>query len=313
MNLSFLQSRDSYTTTFSLEQLMSLVKKEKWHLYHVMIDEETIYFEALLSEYFKIAKYKEIHYLKTTGIFGYIRFFLSKKRNWSSLLASILSLWIYSNTIWDISIKGENANLTEQLLNSFNQAGIHQFAMFVSDTELMNLEEKLRQSYFKEIEWLNIERKGDSLKIVYMPRKQAFKEILKYEPLISKKEAIVAYFEVESGRKLVKINDYVKIGDVLVTPDIIDAFGNTKKTYVKGVIFGYTMYTLEAELEWPYQDDISKPFAYYRLLFHLRNEISNELTKNERIESENILHFSQQEGKIKMNIQYTLYEDITKP
>ena len=156
-------------------------------------------------------------------------------------------------------------------------------------------------------------RNGDSLVVRFMPREKAIREEMGYESLVARKEAVVAYFEVLSGKKLVKVNDYVKVGDELVSSKIIDSFGKEKQIYVKGRVFGKTMYVLEEELLWPYDFEITKPFAYYRLLFSVRNIISKELDEDEEILTENILQFSQLEGTIKMKVQYTLYEDITRP
>ena len=59
--------------------------------------------------------------------------------------------------------------------------------------------------------------------------------------------------------------------------------------------------------------NIHDALVYLRLLFDCRNQISKEISDGERIESEKVLQFIHEEGKIKIKIHYTLYEDLTRP
>lgn len=313
MKFSLFRNVDAYSTTLSLTELFALVRSEKWHLHNLLIESTQIYFEAPISDYWKISKHSKIEYLKTTGIAGYVRRYLSYKRNWISLLAAILSIWIYSNIIWNVEVQGEGDELSVKLVDSMRVEGIEPYAFLVSTQKIRRVEEQLKEDYFDEIEWLNMEHNGSSLSLHFRPRKKAIREPLGYEPLVARKEAVIAYFDVESGKKIVKVNDYVKVGDILVTSDLVDSLGKPKRTFVKGKVFGYTFVELEANLRWPYGFEESKPLAYFRILFHIRGKIAQQLSKEEHIESENILHFSHTKGTIRMKIQYTLYEDITKP
>lgn len=304
---------DCYSSILSLNELLYVIRSKQVFVYNVHFVKDEIFFESSISNYYKLISCDGICYVGTIGILGYVRRFFSVKRNWIIFISCVISLFLYSNIIWDVSIVGEEDVLIERLKESMIENGIWEYSMFVSDNELSDLELVLKNEYFNEIEWLNLIRKGDSILVQFMPRESAVREEWGYEPIVARKEAVVAYFEVLSGRKLVRINDYVKEGDVLVSPTFLDSFGKEKKTFVKGRVFGNTLYVLEKELVWPYEFELTKPFAFFRLLFSIRGDIAKELGEAERILTENILQFSYQEGTIIMKVQYTLYEDITRP
>ena len=127
------------------------------------------------------------------------------------------------------------------------------------------------------------------------------------------KEGVVALFDVKSGYKLVTLNQHIKIGDELITSQIIDSTGESKQTYVLGKVYAYTYNEVIKSINWPYTYELTKPWAFYNLLLECREDISNELSYDEKIIDENILQFYYEEGTINMKILYTLYEDITHP
>lgn len=313
MRLFNLIGLDCYSSILSLNELMFVIKSKGVFIYNVHYVENELYFESSVSNYYKLSSCDGINYIGTLGILGYIRRFFYVKRNWIVVMSCIISIWLYSNTIWDVFIVGEEDRLIEHLRESMIENNVWEFSLFVSDIELSDLELRLKSEFFDEIEWINLVRKGDSILVQFMPRESAIREEWGYEPLVARKEAVVTYFDVLSGRKLVGINDYVKSGDILVSPTFLDSFGKEKKTFVKGKVYGNTLCIIEKDLVWPYEFEATKPIAFFRLLFSIRGEIAQELGEDERILSENILQFSEQEGTIMMKVQYTLYEDITRP
>lgn len=305
-------SYDAYNTTLTIPQLLQIIKTKQLHIINLKQQEDHLYFEASIQNYYTLSKISNIHYLNTTGILGNIKRILSTKRNYYSILASLFSLLLYTNTLWEIEIKGEDRGLKDQILESLHEDNIYVYRVGLSKQDILMKEEQLKEEFFDQIEWLNITKQGGMLSIQFIEREEAIIYPLGYEPLVASKDAVIAYFEVESGKKLVKIDQYVNKGDILVTSEVIDSNGNVRHTYVRGKVYGYTQYYKEVNITVEHIEEYMKPLAFLKALLTLRNEIAKEIDQGEHIVTENILHFSLVKGTIVMKIQYTLYEDITR-
>ncbi|MBR3694586.1 MAG: sporulation protein YqfD [Erysipelotrichales bacterium] len=305
-------SYDAYTTTLTIPQLLQLIKTHHLQIRNLIQQEEHLYFEASIQSHYKLSKVSNIQYLYTTGILGTLKRTLSNTRNYYSILACILSLFLYTHTLWDIQFKGEDQILRNKILEVLQENDIYVYKVGLTKQEILAIEESLKEEFFEEIEWLNITKQGGMLSIQFIERKEANIYPTGYEPLAATKDAVIAYFEVESGKKLVKMDQYVNKGDILVTSEVVDSKGEIKHTYVRGKVYGYTQYYKEVNIPVEYTEEYMKPLAFLKALLTLRNEISKEITPGEYIQSENILQFSLTQGTIVMKIQYTLYEDITR-
>ena len=105
-------------------------------------------------------------------------------------------------------------------------------------------------------------------------------------------------------------NDVVKKGDLLVSNILLDSMNLPEEIYVKGRVFAYTWSDFSVEMP---NNSLPEGVQFFQLLFQARRIISEELGEDEKIVSENILQFSVNDDKIKMDLHYTLLEDISSP
>ena len=73
-----------------------------------------------------------------------------------------------------------------------------------------------------KIDYLNVYQKGSVLHVEYTPASHNQKTVLKYQDYIAKKDGIIRQLDVKQGNVLVKVNQYVKKGDVLISHQIED-------------------------------------------------------------------------------------------
>lgn len=165
-------------------------------------------------------------------------FNVREKRNFSYYVLSIMSnlgiiltlgvfiilACFYPYYIWDIKIYCENPNLYIDIKEHLKQENIN-LGISKSLVDKSELEYLLLQN-FSQLSQVDISFEGGTLVINV---KEKLSEALEedFTPLISEYNGKVVSIELVSGTALVCEDDYIKIGDILVQPFMIDESGNT--------------------------------------------------------------------------------------
>lgn len=299
---------DYWSLDFNLNVFLQAVKTHQWTVYEIRQQKDTITFYASVCNRFELMKaYPQIKLLKTTGVVGMLC------RTWKHsdrIIAAVAAIvmWVFlSSTIFHIEILGEGITNRSKVADTLAQ--LNALPPFqLSDKDV--LKQQLNEALKKEFTWLEVERKGSQLTIRFLPKKSVEKEELTRNELIAQKDGVIASFDLQHGEKCVKINDVVKKGDCLVTNTLLDSMNNPEEIYVKGRVFAYTWSDFSVEMP---NNSLPEGVQFFQLLFQARRVISHELQDDERIVSENILQFSVNDDKIKMDLHYTLLEDISSP
>lgn len=252
-------------------------------------------------KYRKILNQQEkMEYLYTLGILGMMfRFFRDPAKIISFTLAALL-LIILNHTIFSVEILGDTVyhqKLIQTQLKEFQPP----FLYFDSNEMMIELR-KLTQ----ELNWFSIYQQGSRLEIHYLPRKKM--NLLKHQQydLIALKNGVIAHFEVFKGNKVVKVNEYVKKGDVLVSHILFNSSNEEKTTEVFGKVYAFTFKKVEVKIK---KNKFPKALQYYECLLRSRNQI--RLDENEKIMKEIPLQFEEDFDTIKMINYYVLYEMIS--
>ena len=120
---------DCYSSLLPLDEFLRILREKKVFVYNVHFMGEVLWFESSIENYYTLSSCKEINYIGTVGILGYVRRFLSIKRNLIILFSCFLSIFLYSNVIWDLSIVGENIELVDSVEISLKEKGITQYSL----------------------------------------------------------------------------------------------------------------------------------------------------------------------------------------
>ncbi len=250
--------------------------------------------------------------LQRKGIIGHIFIQLTDVKK-IILLIFASGVWFFlSQCVFEVEYYGDKDLLKRKIEETLIE-NVHQIPFSKHELSIEEAEKILKEKYQDELSWLEVVEVGSKYQVYFVAKEVVETPQLKSDPLIATKDGMVVYFDVENGQKMVNVNQIVYKGDVLVNNILVDSSGNEKPLYVKGKVYGYTWYTIESMINESECKNIHDALVYLRLLFDCRNQISKEISDGERIESEKVLQFIHEEGKIKIKIHYTLYEDLTRP
>ncbi len=225
-------------------------------------------------------------------------------------LAIAISCFGYLKTkVFIINIKGDYPSIEDNLRSSLAQNGIVKYARCPDNETLKTIEDNLYEEYETKLEFLEVRRVGSIIKVKYSKRRTYIEIPMIQENLYATKDGIIKYFAVQSGSIVVKRNEYVKKGQLLVSDTLTDSSGKQIKVGSRGQVYANTWYVIDISLS---VDDHSIDADYYlEMIGQARYEIGKQLTDGERIEAENILQFKKIDSTMKMKVHYTLLEDIT--
>lgn len=169
----------------------------------------------------------------------------------TGLIISLFVLLLLSNTIWKINIEGVTKELETKIVESLYRNGIHPGALKITMSSPNQIQQLLLDE-IPELLWIGVDQKGTTYQL------EAVEKIIvedKASPgpqhMVAKKSGVIQYTYVESGQPVVKINDYVEKGDILVSGKIENNFSNeedeVKSDYVaaRGEIWATTWYTAD--------------------------------------------------------------------
>ncbi|PLS01192.1 sporulation protein YqfD [Neobacillus cucumis] len=236
-----------------LERFLNALTKNGLHIWNVKRHgTETITFKMRVQDALKIRRFArksdcKISFLQRSGL----PFLL--KRLWKNsgfmlgAAAFLFIILLLSNMVWGIEIKGAKPATEYQIRKELDKMGVKigKVQFFVENVE--GIQRQLTNN-IGALTWVGVELKGTTYHLQVVEKNEPKKpEHLSPQNLIAKKKAIIVKMFVESGQKVVDINDHVEKGQLLVS----GAFGqeeNPEVTAAKGEVWGETWYKSHVEL-----------------------------------------------------------------
>lgn len=243
-------------------------------------------FECDYYIYKKLKKmYKEIELVEKRSIKMFFLSVLSDKLVLFCLIISIFFFIFISNRIMCIEINGVSSEFNQVICNELIEHNISKYKFLPSSNELKVIEKNILNKYYDQLDIFSLIRKGNYIIINYEKKKEQIIIDDNKSSIYSKKDAVISKILIGSGEVLVKENQYVKQGELLVRDTL---FNNDKEIYVgtRGLIYGYTF--CKVEINYSSYDDA---------LIEARYLISKDFNYGERIISETII-FDNEEEKL---------------
>lgn len=293
---------DHYSINKSTISFLKICKKENLYVYHVKAKENLTYFEARLKDREKIISiFPTSHYLFTSGFVGMLfRNFTSKSRLLSYGIC--IFMWCFlSCTVFRIDVLGTKDDLDNRITQSLRK---YQY----QTKNIHGVKKDLLSKYKNDVSWLEVYDKGSIVKVHYVAKEKSEEKEFGDKPLIAKKDGMIAFFKSDAGFKVRRVNDIVKKGDILIDNHMPDSYQRDTNVEVRGKVYAHTWQKVSVEMK---ANKLPDAINYYSLLLEARNQVNIDLENEEEVEVENILQFSKNKGKIKLEILYTLLEDIT--
>ena len=302
---------DKYEIDYPANVFLSRVNELNICLYNIEINNDHLVFYSNIEYRNKLkSNFNTIVYLRTVGLLGF------SLRVFTNPFKLICIGWVFflymglNSLIFDVEFHSTSNSLASVINDEIKQ--YYKIPFVCDDKCEIEIEKIISDKYADQITWMNIVRKGSKMDI-YLTTKEIVKPYIETNNQIySTKDAMVVEFDVLSGNKVVKLNQIVAKGDLLIDNNINDAFNINKELNTKGVVYGKTWYTIYSEMDLNKDLKVLDPLYFSRLIMNCRNEIAKEIDFDEHIISENIIEFKKEGNKIIMQVHYTLYENITK-
>lgn len=230
----------------AVEFINSAVKKniQIWSIKKV--DNDTLGLFARLTDLGKLRVLRRLYGVKLSfhKRQGFPFWFLRMKRNWAFVMgffSFIFLLTLLSNMVWDVQVTGASKEVEYRILTQLDGIGVKRGAIqftLMSPQEIQNTLTKNNG----DITWVGVERKGTvfHLQVVEktIPKVAEAKE---NRDLVAKKAGVVTYILAEAGQAMVKVNQYVKKGQVLIS-GYIGKEDRLKATAASGKVLAETWY-----------------------------------------------------------------------
>lgn len=230
--------------------LLIFARDHKLQLSHFQKHDHQFYFYLPVYQryYFKKWTYP-YQYIKTEGLLKYI-FLLSRHHlNFIGVLFFFISLFMSSYLIFDIQIDGTLPQVNQSIKETLEKENITFLKPLQSYEHLNDLLLQLKDLYKNQIEYMNIYQTGSVFHVEYTKRKQDHIKKEDYRNLYASQDGMIQSLDVKSGNIMVKKNDYVKKGDLLVENTIISTQNKTKIIPVEGHVYAYTFHQYEASVK----------------------------------------------------------------
>ncbi|MFV0392812.1 MAG: sporulation protein YqfD [Coprobacillaceae bacterium] len=297
---------DFYTIECTnIVEVLQSFKEKSITLYRLKKTDEFIYEFYLPIYQRRLIKGYPVTLIKSIGVLHYMLLTVKSALNIVGCLAFFGTILVSSYFIWGVEIIGNNPTTNQKITEILNELHIDVGDKLRSYQELNEIYDTLKETLQQDIDYLNIYQSGSVLMVEYTNNKSASEKEISFQNLYAKKDGVIQKIEVSGGQILVKENQYVRAGELLVQNTITSTDGETKIIPVEGHIYAYTYQTLEASIEADKMDE-GEGFSY--LLFSIRSQ----LHAVDKIDSEKVLEYGIIDNKLVLKVQYILIEDIAE-
>lgn len=246
--------------------------------------------------------FKEAKIIKRTGPRGLLFNLLRKKTTVAALLVA-LGLFIFGSTrLFRIEIVGSSDSIDSMISEILSEKKIRRFAALPSVGAIKNLEVEIQKELASYIESIEIKKSGQILRLRYEKRRGSVVLPSLQHTLVASRDGVVTKFLIARGEKQVKVDQYVRAGQVLVAETIVGYDKEAVQTFTSGEVFAATWYVVEVETA--HIDEATDHSELIRQADRLVLDGTKKLLGRE------ILKYSLDGPRARMKIHYTLEENI---
>ena len=257
----------------------------------------------------------EIKIIRTNGI-KHIKYILKKNKHFLIIfIMSFLFLMYLTTVITKVEVIHSDKKIRELLSKELEKYDIKNNSRTKTYKQINDIKEKILKDYKDKIEWIEIIKEGTKyiVKVEERILTNTDKTDEKYN-IVANNNAIIKEISAEKGEIIVKKEQYVRKGDILIRGDIY--LNETKKDTInaQGEVYGEVWYKVTSEYPKYYEevkDTKSRKKVYTITILNRRIEITRKKYKIKRIKEKTILKSNILPIKLSKEYQ-TKQEKITK-
>ncbi|MCM1158919.1 MAG: sporulation protein YqfD [Bacteroidales bacterium] len=263
---------------FAPERLMNLIIQNEIIVWDVSTTERGYIFYTGRKNLLRMKPFLQKSNMKIRLLqkCGLPYFFKQHRRRAAFLVGFLLfgcMVYVLSLFVWEVKVTGEDKLVGESVLKQIEEKYVS-LGTLKSRIDCAELENALRKD-FEEISWVSCELKGTGLTVYLeegMAPKQNVQEIENGD-MIAAKDALITKMITRQGTPVVKVNDEVKKGDILISGTIYiydDNHEVLETSYIAadGDIYGTTAYEYEDYVDLNYYQKIYSEKSRKHITFY---------------------------------------------
>lgn len=238
---------------------------------------------------------------KSVGIFAYI-LQLFHFKHFVFTFSFLLALLFYCRLIYGVEVSGSNQRINKQL-ELYLQRNMDIIQPKMSYQEINDLYEDIKNEFVGQIDYLNIYQNGGIIHIKYTGAVVNQTKKIGFQNYVAKKDGVICFIDVKKGNVVVRQNQFVKKGELLISNSLEDTSQKTKIIATEGKIYAYTYQRYQSSMDGA---NLSKDECFDRLLFAIRSK----LPANTKIDKEKVVSYDIIDNKLVLEMQYVFIENI---
>lgn len=237
-----------------LEALLNALISEHIEIWNVRKshDGRTLEFGLSLPDFFRLRPLLKktscrMHVKERYG-FPFFLVHLERRKAFVAGIGVCLGLiWVLSSLVWNVEIQGNEQLTREEIVQAAEEVGIKPLQWKFRLREPQELSAALTKK-LEGVSWVGVHIDGSKIAIEVVESVIPEEKPL-YSPrhLIADHDAVVSRSLVESGRPMVRPNQRVRKGDVLISGLLGDE-ENQKLVVSKGEVWGWVWHEVETEV-----------------------------------------------------------------
>ncbi|WP_416149318.1 sporulation protein YqfD [Salipaludibacillus sp. HK11] len=240
-------------TGVSAEDFIQECAKKDIVIWEIIYEEENVFTaNILLADLSKLkilAKHFpcKVSFLEKKGFPFFLNKILRRKGMVAGLIGFLLFLVLLSNMVWGITIEGASPALEHEIESTVNEMGIKKgrFQYFLPPPEII---QQTIMNEMNEVTWVGVTKQGASYHFQIVE-----KEVVEESPpstpghLIASRKAVIKDMFVDKGKAMVKMNQVVEKGDILVS-GLIGKEDDKKQISAEGSVVGEFWYGVQVSV-----------------------------------------------------------------
>ncbi|WP_117161593.1 sporulation protein YqfD [Paraliobacillus sp. X-1268] len=189
------------------------------------IDKQTCVANIFVKDLLKIKKIRKktrykIQFKKRTGLPFTWKKFKKRKALMFGIVLSVLFVFFLSNMVWKIEIDGVRPEVEKQIRTSLRANGVYPGVLKFSVESPSKLQ-RLVLDNNPELLWVGVKEKGTTYTLEGVEKTTiSEQEVKSPSNIVANKSGVIVDMYVSKGKPLVKINDFVEKGEILVAGDL---------------------------------------------------------------------------------------------
>jgi len=258
----------------NINSYLKRVIKKKIHIIRLIpVSYREVHIILSWSEYKKLLNLKSIYDITILENLGSKKLEERLKANYLLLIFMLLGfalILMLSRIIFNIEIIHQDSEIRELLRQELKKYGVVKYTFKKDYDELENIEDKILEENKEKLEWVEISVYGTKYIVRIEERKlNDDEDDFQYQSIVSKKDAVLVRIDAVRGEKVKQVNEYVKVGDTVISGYIVKPDNSRILTKAEGTIYGEVWYEVDVDYPIVYQETnlTGKAKTVYALYF----------------------------------------------